>query len=273
MRSGMTLAGARVLVTGASSGLGRALSIALAERGARLTVVARREPELSALADQIATAGHPSPHVVVADLTSGDSPRQVAAKALAEMGGVDVLINNAGSHMVDSLINIGDADVARAVFEIHLWAPLALTAALLPTMRGNGAIVNVTATMEGLPAPFGGYYAASKSAFSQATRSLRHELRHTPVRVLEVSPGPNDTPARHLGFGAVPWRTSPPSLPSAAPADTARIVVRALQSGRDRVTHPGFARAPSELPVLGRLITAFVTRRIDTSRPVKEPTP
>jgi len=263
----MDLNDARVLVTGASAGLGRELAVVLAGRGARLALVARREAALRDLADELRGRGLHAPLVLAADLTQAGVPATVGAAALGGLGGLDVLINNAGTHFVDALARVADGPPARDVFEIHLWAPLALTSAVLPSMltQGQGTIVNVTAGMASLPAPFAGYYAASKSALAQVTRSLRHELRHTPIRVLEFCPGPNDTAGRNQGYGAVPWKTKPRSLRAASPRKTAEVAVRALERGSRRVTYPRIARLPGEVPAIGRLLTALAARAIDTS--------
>lgn len=263
----VNLTDARILVTGASSGLGRELAVVLAGRGARLAVVARREAALHDLADELRGRGLRAPLVFAADLAQAGVPARVGAAALGALGGVDVLINNAGIHFVDALARAADGPPAREVFEVHLWAPLALTSAVLPSMlsQGRGTIVNVTAGMANLPAPFAGYYAASKSALAQVTQSLRHELRHTPIRVVEICPGPNDTTARNQGYGAVPWKTKPRSLRAASPRKTAEVAVRALERGTRRITYPRIARVPGEVPALGRLLTAMAARAIDTS--------
>ncbi|MFV8165276.1 SDR family NAD(P)-dependent oxidoreductase [Mycobacterium sp. 134] len=272
--SGFDVSDARVVVTGASAGLGRALSVQLAERGARVALVARGEDALRRLATELEGRAQHPPLVVAADLSEPGTPAAVAAHVLEEFGCVDLLVNNAGSHFVESLARVGDGPSGRELFELHLWAPLALTSEVLPTMlaNGRGAILNVTATMENLPIPFAGYYTASKSAIAQATRVLRHELRHTPIRVIEFSPGPNDTAARKLGTAAVPWKTGPPPMFPSSPESSAAAVLRALERGAERITHPAFARIQAEVPVLGRFIAAIAARQIDTSRPVARPT-
>src|SRR5436305_1068286 len=136
----------RVLITGASSGIGWALAEAMAARGARLAVVARREERLRALAARIEAAGHVAPAIVVADLAQRGSAADVARQVTRALGDVDVLVNNAGGAVGGTQWRVGDGDEARDAFELNLWSPLALVAALVPRLRerGDGAVVNVT---------------------------------------------------------------------------------------------------------------------------------
>ncbi|MEU5878889.1 SDR family NAD(P)-dependent oxidoreductase [Spirillospora sp. NPDC047279] len=254
----MDLRNARILLTGASSGIGRMLALALTERGAEVAVAARRVPELSTLG---------AAHVLPADLSRPGAGAELAGRALDALGGVDVLINNAGVSLVGAQRAHGDADDARVTFETNLWAPLALTAALVPEMlrSGRGVVVNVTSTMQAVPLPMLGYYGAAKAALAQATRSLRHELRHTPVRVLEVVPGATDTALRDVDL--LPWRGRPPrTLPPVPPEAVAAATVRALERDRRRVVHPRYSLLPLEIPSVGRLVAAVGARRIDTAR-------
>ncbi|WP_067471317.1 SDR family NAD(P)-dependent oxidoreductase [Actinomadura hibisca] len=263
---GVRLDGARVLVTGASSGIGRALAVELAGHGARLAVVARREEKLRELADGIGAAGCPVPLVLPADLSERGVAAGLASAVLEGLGGIDVLVNNAGVGTVEAQARLGDGAEVRAAFETNFWAPVALTAALLPSMlqAGRGAIVNVTSTVQAVPLPFCGYYGAGKAALAQATRSLRHELRGTPVEVLEVVPGSTDTALRDIDL--LPWRGAPPRvLPPVRPEAVATAIVRALRRGDRRLVYPATSLLPLELPVVGRLVAALGARRIDSA--------
>lgn len=263
---GIDPAGARVLLTGASSGIGRALALALAGRGARLVVAARRTDRLRALAAEIVEAGHPEPIVVTTDLSRPGAAGDLARAAIAALGGVDVLINNAGVGVVDGQARLGDDGTARASFETNFWSPLALAAAMIPGMRqrGGGVIVNVTSTVKAVPLPLLGYYGSAKSALGSATASLRNELRHTPVRVLEVVPGSTDTGLRDVD--RLPWRGTPRTPPAVAPETVAAAVVRGLERGARRVVAPTYSRLPLEFPVFGRLVAKMATTLIDTRR-------
>jgi uncharacterized protein len=217
----MDLHGKRIVLTGASSGIGRALAVALADKGAVLVLAARRRALLERLAEEVEAAG----------------PQSL----------------------------IGDSAQARNLFEVNVWSPLALTATLLPSMMaaGSGVIVNVTSTVQAVPLPLLGYYAASKAALAQATRSLRLELVDTPIRVLEVVPGSTDTALRDID--ELPWKSAPPKmLPAVSPKSTAAAVVRALQRGSTRVVYPSYSLVPLELPAVGRLVATIGGRRVKT---------
>lgn len=260
------LRGARVLLTGASSGIGRALAVQLADEGGQLVVAARRAELLDALCDEIAAAGHVRPLAVATDLSAPGAASTLAAAALDHFGyEIDVVINNAGASLTGAQSRIGDAQLARAVYEVNLWTPLALNAALVPTMLAldKGMIVNVTSTIQSVPLPLLGYYGSSKSALAQATRSLRLELAETPLRVVEVVPGATDTDLRDIG--ELPWKTAPPkTLPPVSPQSSATAIVRGLKRGTNRVVYPGYSRVPLEIPAFGRLVARIGGRRVNT---------
>jgi len=265
-RRRLNLDGQRVLLTGASSGIGRALAVALAEKGAVLALAARRQELLDDLAAEVEAEGCRRPMVIGTDLSTQGASAALATQALAEFGGgVDIVINNAGASVTGAQALVGDSEAARTLFEINLWSPLALNAAVLPGMldAGNGTIVNVTSTVQSVPLPLLGYYAASKAALAQATRSLRLELAATPIHVMEVVPGSTDTPLRDIG--ELPWKSGPPrTLPPVSPASTAAAIVRALERGANRIVYPQYSLIPLEVPAFGRLVAAVGGRQVDT---------
>ncbi|MFC0039907.1 SDR family NAD(P)-dependent oxidoreductase [Actinomadura rayongensis] len=261
-----SLDGAAVLLTGASSGIGRALAQTLAERGARLALAARRRALLDEVATEIAAAGRPRPHVIEADLSRPGAAADLARAALDALGTVDVLVNNAGAGLVGAQGVHGDDAAARALFETNLWSPVALTRALLPALRDrDGLVVNVTSSLQSVPVPLLGYYGASKAALAHLTRTLRHELRAAGVGVLEIVPGATDTAARDVDL--LPWRGRPVRTPPPVPpASTARAITRAIERGTRRRVHPRSSLLPLEFPVLGRVAAAVAARRIAVSR-------
>ncbi len=257
----------RILLTGASSGIGRALALALATHHVQMVLVARRKPLLEALADEIVALGGKRPVILIADLSISGTATLIAEQAIAALGGIDILINNAGTSIIGAQYVLGDDVAARAVFETNLWSPLALTAALVPQMRsqGYGLIVNVTSTLQAVPLPLLGAYCASKTAFARATQVLRHELSGTPVQVLEVIPGGTDTPTRQ-NDQFLPLRKGPLPAPQlVSPESTAQAVIHAILKGKTRVIHPRYALIPIELPIFGRLVARIAARGIDTS--------
>lgn len=133
-----SLRGRRVLLTGASTGIGRVLARLLADEGAVLAVAARRESLLEELADEIAAAGNARPETLGTDLSRSGAAGELAEQAVRALGGVDLLINNAGASAVGAQSALADGGAARASFEINFWAPVALAAALSPAMREQG---------------------------------------------------------------------------------------------------------------------------------------
>jgi short-subunit dehydrogenase len=253
-----------VLLTGASSGIGRELALVLAGRGARLAVTARRAAPLHALADEIAGRGHPRPAVLTADLASRGAAAALADEAEAALGPIDVLVNNAGGGVGGSQWAIGDHDAAREAFEVNYWSPLALIKALVPSMRarGSGAVVNVTSMAQVNTWPAFGSYAATKAALALATETLRLELSGSPVRVLEAIPGPVDTavqgetrlvPGIDRMLGRVPLGDA---------AEMARRIVSALERGRSSVIYPRRAALAYALPALARADTRRLARHV-----------
>ncbi|WP_067972572.1 SDR family NAD(P)-dependent oxidoreductase [Mycolicibacter icosiumassiliensis] len=265
-RRRIKLAGTRILLTGASTGIGRELALQLASEGAELVIAARRADLLEILSQEIAAAGHPRPFPVPTDLSVPGAAAALAAKALEHFGHeIDVVINNAGASLTGAQSRIGDADTARTVYEVNLWTPLAMGAALVPTMlaRGKGTIVHVTSTIQSVPLPLLGYYGSSKSALAQATRSLRLELAETPIRVVEVVPGATDTALRDID--ELPWKANPPkTLPPVTPKSSAEAIVRGLKRGANRIVYPRYSLVPLEFPAFGRLVARIGGRRVNT---------
>lgn len=186
----MVLEGKRALVTGATSGIGRATAEALGREGATVLVSGRDETRGREVVDAIRAAGGDA-ELVAGDLSSAEGVAEVLHRA----GEVDVLVNNAGvfpggpSHEMTS----SAFDEAIAV---NVKAPFFLTAALAPRMaeRGDGAIVNVTTMVAEFGMPGLSVYGASKAATALLTKAWAAEYGPQGVRVNAVSPGPTRTP-------------------------------------------------------------------------------
>ena len=265
----MDLRGSNVLLTGGSSGIGRALAKRLADRGARLAIAARREDLLKGLADEVERAGGARPAVLPTDLSRAGEAANLAGRALAELGDVDVLLNNAGSSVQGLAWAVADADAAREVFEVNLWSPLALVGALVPRMRarGSGSVVNVTSLAYVSPFPRLGQYSASKGALAVATEALRLELRGSGVCVTEIALGPVDTASSYENRilpGVDRWldRTKPGSADAAA-----QRIATAIERGRERVVHPRRLGIAHALPSLGRRFSARLSDRVQEDDP------
>jgi uncharacterized protein len=250
------LGGRLVVVTGASSGIGWETAKAFASSGGRLVLVARREERLRALASEIGASTGLEAVVFPADLSVPGTAANVAVRINEDVGPVDVLVNNAGSAVGGSVWAVADHEEARRHFEVDFWSPLALIGAFVPRMRrqGHGAVVNVTSIRVVLAWPAFGHSSAACAALSQATETLRLELQRFGVRVVEVIPGPINTPAQG------PTRLVPGILEAiharlgvGEPAELAAQIVRAVTNGDPRVFCPeATTREAFENPVAVR---------------------
>jgi NAD(P)-dependent dehydrogenase (short-subunit alcohol dehydrogenase family) len=180
------LAGRTALVTGATAGIGRAVALQLAARGADVVVHGRDPLRGAEVVAEIGRRGGQA-RFVAADLTNADEVAGLAADA----GEVDILVNNAGIYAFTSTPDTSAESFDRHV-AINTRAPFLLVGALAPGMakRGHGAIVNVTSTAGTSAAPIGAAYGASKAAVELLTRSWATEFGASGVRVNGVSPGP-----------------------------------------------------------------------------------
>jgi len=187
--------GRTVLVTGASSGIGRELGQSLAALGAQVAIVARRRPLLEELANEIGAAGHAQPLVLVADVTKRKPCRDAVDHAIAHFGHLDLLINSAGIMEMGPVESMEAASLER-MMSVNLFGTLHMMQAVIPSMRAarTGNIVNIAslAGRRGTP-PIGGY-CASKFAVVGLTEALRVELYGSGVKVSLVMPGLIDTP-------------------------------------------------------------------------------
>src|SRR5437588_1732913 len=257
------LQGRGVLVTGASSGIGRELARELGRRGARLALAARRRELLEALADGLTAGGARRPSVHIADLAERGAAARLAAEVRDSLGTVDVLVNNAGGGVGGAQWRVGDRNEGRDAFELNLWRPLALTAVLVPGMaeRGRGAVVNVTSLAQISTWPGMGHYSATKAALGVATEALRLELIDSGVQVLEVIPGPVDTAIQGESRLVPGFEAATRRVPMGDAAELARRVVRALERGRGRLVYPRALSMGYRYPGVTRAMTIRMARR------------
>jgi NAD(P)-dependent dehydrogenase (short-subunit alcohol dehydrogenase family) len=185
-----SLQGRTALVTGASRGIGAGIARALDRAGARVALAARTGDSLSRVAAGLVN----DPVVLETDLSDPAAPPRLAAAAAAQLGHVDVLVNNAavGGRM---LLRDVDAEVIDRMHAVNVRAPLLLVAALAPgmTARGRGSIISLSSVSGVVGTPHRNVYAATKGAIDAATRSLASELGPQGIRVNSVAPGVVDT--------------------------------------------------------------------------------
>lgn len=233
---GFDVDGKRVLVTGASSGIGAGLAVAFTERGATVGICARREDRLRAVLDRCQQHA-PDSRMWVTDLADPAQVDALAAAALDELGGVDVLVNNAGIPKRRHITALTNDEVER-VMAVNYLSPIRLTLALLPSMvaRGSGQIVNISSVAATLSAPNEAAYDASKAAVTAFSEAMAVDLWETGVKVLVVYPG----------IVATELFDIPDNDPSNAPVDPIPVeelvdaVFGALDAGRSQVYAPQY---------------------------------
>jgi short-subunit dehydrogenase len=183
------LKNARVIVTGASSGIGRAIAVEFGRRGARLALASRNIPALEEVAASIRAEGG-SAVVIPTDVTVDGALKQMADAATRELGGIDILVNNAGRGMSATIGDASSADV-ETLFALNVLAAAAAIRAVIPIMRaqGSGMIINISSMAGRVVIPRIGYYSASKFALTAIGDALRMEESHRGIKVMNVFPG------------------------------------------------------------------------------------
>ena len=177
------------IVTGASQGIGRAITLTLAAEGADVVLVARRLPGLEAVAAEVAELGQRA-KVVQADVASADGAAVVVAAALEAFGHIDILVNNAGKGAPKPMLELTDADW-HASFELNLMSAVRLSLACVPLMKeqGWGRIVNISSRVAREPDPYFAPYAAAKAALINFSKNLANAFSKHGVLTNCVVPG------------------------------------------------------------------------------------
>lgn len=246
-----SITGKRILITGASAGIGRAAATHLAGQGALVVLVARRERELTLLHEEIVEAGGEAAHRAC-DLANRDEVDALVRWVLDAYGGVDVLVNNAGRSMrrpvTESFERLDDFDRAMAV---NFFGPVHLTMGLLPAMlaRRSGHVVNVgTWTVPVGTSPRFAAYHSSKVALAGFGRCIDAELAERGVRVTAVH-----YPLVHTAMSAPTGKYR--DLPGLTPDEAAEWIAAAIRSRPGSIA-PRYA-------VLLRALGAVAPRAVD----------
>ena len=245
----MELDGARVLLTGATGGLGEAIARALAERRAQLVLSGRRAEALEQLALELGA------HAVPCDL----SDRAAVERLAGASGEVDVLVANAGLPGSGTLLKVDQDEIDR-VLEVNLRAPIALARRLAPAMveRGRGQLVFVASFAGKVPsAGESSIYTATKFGLRGFAHVLRAQMKRKNIGVSLVTPGP----VREAGMFARGGGKPPPLIGTSTPEDVGRAVVRAIERNAAEIDVASFGlRAISKLGALAPATIADRTR-------------
>lgn len=235
-----TLHGKAVIVTGGSSGIGRAVALRFAERGAKVVITGRRPAPLAE-----AAARHPHILGVVADAASPEAAARTVATAVDAWGRLDVLVNNAGAGAILPLADV-TAERITDILSVNVLGPSLLASAALPHLRATrGSIVNVSSTYGRKPGAGLSHYAASKAALEHLTRCWALELAPEGIRVNAVAAGPTESGALTgmMGLSTAQAaaieeeeRASIPLRRRGMPDDVARWIVHLADPESDWVT-------------------------------------
>lgn len=259
----MKINGKRVLITGGSSGIGLALARVLLLRGAHVAISGRR-PDV--VAEAVRTL-HPigaAVHGIAADVATDEGRAATLELALSALGGLDMLVNNAGGVRAGRLETIDETELL-AMIDVGLVAPILLTRAALPALRASGdaVVVNVSSGIALVGAPFYATYAAVKAGLAHFGEALRRELKGEGVHVLTVYPGGTDTPmmrtnraGAELGFSREPASA------------VAEAIVEAIEADRHEVVRGGEARL--QMIALNRADPSTVDERFAGLKPALE---
>jgi short-subunit dehydrogenase len=262
----MEITGRRVLVTGASKGIGRLMAHAFARKGAVVALAARSRTSIEDLADELGGVAYP---VDLAD------PHEVDGfiERVQRDGEIDILVNNAA---VEHFGHVGDLDSATVdrITSLNLATPIKLTAQVVPGMvrRGGGHIVQVSSMTGVISTPGSTVYSATKAGLSHATACLQLELRRTSVTLTSVMLGGIDNDMGHRVAGTemiapLMKRFRAIGLDRLAdPVEAADRIVHAVETGRRHLVYPGSARPMAGLVNAPRRVMEMLTRGL-TFRP------
>ncbi|OZI38095.1 oxidoreductase [Bordetella genomosp. 10] len=246
----MQLQGKRVLITGGSSGIGFALAQALIARGAKVFITGRRQ---AALDDALRRL--PSAAAACADVSTAEGRTATLEEALKWLGGLDLLVNNAGGVRAGRLERTSPADIEQMV-AVDLLAPILLTQSTLGALRtsGDAMVVNIASGIALVSAPFYATYAAVKAGLAHFGEALRRELKGEGIHVLTAYPGGTDTPMMRSN------RAGPELGFSREPAEAvAAAIVAGIETDAFEVIRGGEARA--QMIALNRTDPAAVDAR------------
>jgi len=226
-----------VVITGASSGIGRQVALDFATRGARLVIAARRRERLDEVAAACGAQGG-TVEAMVGDVADRPFVEELAARALGRFGRLDVVVNNAGVSKHKQIYRV-TPDEVEYVVRVNFLAAAHLTLAALPAMlrQGEGWIINVSSAAGKIPPPRETVYAASKFALDGFTEGLWLDLAGSGIHAAVINVGPIDTEIWHKTDEPTAYRGR--KLP---PSAVSRAIFRAIEQRRHEVWVPPILR-------------------------------
>ncbi|NPB04489.1 MAG: SDR family NAD(P)-dependent oxidoreductase [Thermotogae bacterium] len=243
----MNLEGKGVLLTGATRGIGRETLKLLVAEGSKVVAVGRDEDRLR----ELKRIKNVIP--LQADLSDPGQRANVVGIAAETLGGLDILINNAGFGINAPLLETDDERL-RQLCEVNFWAPLHLTRASVPFLRNEGVILNVISMIAFVPLRKWAMYSASKAALRSLFLALREELRTEGIKVINVYP-----PVTRTDFFKTAGSHGIKGIGSVSPDRVARVIVKALKRGKEEVFVSPWDRF---LATLGIIFSPLTTRII-----------
>jgi short-subunit dehydrogenase len=244
------------VVTGASSGVGRATALELAKRGIALVLASRRATDLDEIARECRFIGSPVLPLAV-DVTDQDALHNAAKKTFNHFGHLDIWLNNAAVGLYGNF-EVVPASAFRRVIETDFFGYVNGARAALPYFRrqGHGVLVNVASVLGEFAIPHMSSYVAAKHAVVGFSDALRQELRGTGIRVCTILPSSVDTPF-YANAGNYTGREVRPVAPVFDPRTVAMKIANAIEGERDRVFVPSLA----ELLAVARAVFPHLTDR------------
>jgi len=231
------LSGRTALITGAGTGIGRGIALALARRGARVVLGGRRGAPLVKVAAEVQALGSEAA-IAQGDVTEAAARVQIMETAHAAFGPVDILVNNAGVLASGALFQLNGEEIARAV-ATNLTAPIDLTRLTLPDLaQTRGAVIFIGSTTSHVPLPYASIYSGTKGGLHAFCTSLRSELAPLGIQLLEVYP-PAIATAMTEGMGR---RAGAMRMRGGTPEDAGERIVTALAAGRHQLAWGGAER-------------------------------
>jgi NAD(P)-dependent dehydrogenase (short-subunit alcohol dehydrogenase family) len=236
------------IVTGASSGIGEATAVRLAQAGYKVYGTSRRG----------AQAGKRSFETLALDVTSDASVEAAVSEVMRSAGRIDLLVNNAGFGVAPAGAEESSIEQAESIFATNFFGVVRMTRAVLPHMRlqGRGRIINIGSVLGFLPMPYGALYAATKHAIEGYSESLDHELRTRGIRVSVIEPAYTRTPfdsnflqpdatldAYREARAGLNERVKELMATAEDPGVVADVVLKAATAAQPRVRYPAGVRA------------------------------